>query len=347
MLLPQPNLSCRLYRHSLQRFLEAASRVVCLGSGTLQFFNDEAVAPPSLEAHGITRENARDYAIVGCVELTTHGNSLAWSDAVMFNLVKVLELTINHGVDLLSSKQIELDLGDLTTYRSFSELEVAFATQIDYFADRMVECITAVEAMHELLLPTPFLSSIIDDCITRGLDVTQGGHYNFAGVQAIQVANVADSLATIQELVYNKGTLSAGRLLHALQTNYADDELACVILQNKAPKYGNDVTWVDDLGAKWVNYFADCLQKYRNRRGGIYQMGLYTVSAHVPMGQNVGASADGRRAGEPLADGGVSAMYGRDTSGPTALLHSVARLPFCVHRSAKSARPAKLSSGSA
>ena len=100
------------------------------------------------------------------------------------------------------------------------------------------------------------------------------------------------------------------------------------MLLNKVPKYGNDVPWVDELGAKWVNYFADGLRKYRNGRGGIYQMGLYTVSAHVPMGQNVAASADGRYARDPLADGGVSAMYGRDVSGPTALLHSVSRLPF-------------------
>ena len=100
------------------------------------------------------------------------------------------------------------------------------------------------------------------------------------------------------------------------------------MLLNKVPKYGNDVPWVDELGAKWVNYFADGLRKYRNGRGGIYQMGLYTVSAHVPMGQNVAASTDGRYARDPLADGGVSAMYGRDVSGPTALLHSVSRLPF-------------------
>ena len=100
------------------------------------------------------------------------------------------------------------------------------------------------------------------------------------------------------------------------------------MLLNKVPKYGNDVEWVDELGAKWADYFAQGLRKYRNGRGGIYQMGLYTVSAHVPMGQNVGASADGRRARDPLADGGVSAMYGRDVNGPTALLHSVSRVPF-------------------
>lgn len=328
LLLPQPNLSCRIHRGSPQAFLETASRVVGLGSGMPQFFNDEAVVP-ALEAHGVSHRDAMNYGIVGCVELTTHGNALAWSDAAMFNLVKALELTINHGVDFLTGERLGLDLGDLTTYRSFRELEDAFAAQIDYFADRMVSCVTAVEQMHEKLLPTPFLSAVVDDCLAVGRDVTQGGaHYNFAGVQAIQVANVADSLAAIRELVFDRKLLPADRLLHALQTDYAGEEAVRVMLLHRAPKYGNDVAWVDALGAKWADYFANRLRKYRNGRGGIYQMGLYTVSAHVPMGQNVGASADGRRAREPLADGGVSAMYGRDTQGPTALLHSVSQLPF-------------------
>lgn len=328
LLLPQPNLSCRVYKNSPQELLETAARVIGKGSGMPQLFNDEAVIP-ALEAHGISHADAMNYAIVGCVELTTHGNNLAWSDAAMFNLVKALELTLNNGVDLLSGKKTGLDLGNLTTYRSFEELEAAFARQIDWFSDRMVECVSVVEKMHEKLLPTPFLSSVIDDCMAKGLDVTQGGaHYNFCGVQAIQVANVADSLAAIKELVYDKKSLDAGRLLRALQTDYQDDELCRVMLLNKAPKYGNDVMWVDELGAKWAHYFAERLKRYTNGRGGIYQMGLYTVSAHVPMGQNVGASADGRHAKDPLADGGVSAMYGRDVNGPTALLQSVARVPF-------------------
>lgn len=328
LLLPQPNLSLRIYKDSPQELLEAASRVIGLGSGMPQVFNDEGVIP-ALEAHGVSHEDAMNYAIVGCVELTTHGNALAWSDAAMFNLLKALELTLNHGVDLLTGKQTGLDLGDLTTYKTFEDLEAAFAKQIDYFSDRMVECVTVVEGMHEKLLPTPFLSAVIDDCLAKGQDVTQGGaHYNFAGVQAIQVANVADSLAAIKQLVYDEGRISAADLLHALQTNYEDAPLLRATLLNKAPKYGNDIEWVDALGTKWVNYFADGLKKYRNGRGGIYQMGLYTVSAHVPMGQNVGASADGRYAKDPLADGGVSAMYGRDQHGPTALLQSVSKLPF-------------------
>ncbi|HHT64843.1 MAG TPA: formate C-acetyltransferase/glycerol dehydratase family glycyl radical enzyme [Clostridiales bacterium] len=328
LLLPQPNLSLRIHKNSPQDLLETASRVIGMGSGMPQVFNDEAVIP-ALKSHGVSHEDAMNYAIVGCVELTTHGNALGWSDAAMFNLVKALELTLHNGVDQLTGQKTGLDLGNLTTYKTFEELEEAYAKQIDYFMDRMVECVTQVEKMHEALLPTPFLSSVIDDCLATGRDVTQGGaHYNFAGVQAIQAANVADSLAAIKALVYDEKKLTAQELLDALKTNFENAPLVRSMLVNKVPKYGNDIEWVDQLGAKWVNYFADGLKKYRNGRGGIYQMGLYTVSAHVPMGQNVAASADGRYSQEPLADGGVSAMAGRDTHGPTALLQSVARLPF-------------------
>jgi len=328
LLLPQPNLSLRIHKKSPQELLDAASRIIGMGSGMPQIFNDESVIP-ALKAHGISHEDAVNYAIVGCVELTTHGNNLAWSDAAMFNLLKALELTLNNGLDLLDGKRIGLDLGNLTTYRTFDELENAYAQQIRYFLDQMVSCVDVVEGMHEKLLPTPFLSSVIDDCISLGKDVTQGGaHYNFTGIQAIQVANVADSLAAIKKFVFEDKTVSAERMLNALRTDFAEDEILRVMLINKAPKYGNDIDYVDALGTKWVNFFADELKKYHNGRGGTYQMGLYTVSAHIPMGHNVGASADGRHAKDPLADGGVSAMYGRDTNGPTALLQSVSKLPF-------------------
>ncbi len=328
LLLPQPNLSCRVHKNSPQDFLETSSRIIGMGSGMPQVFNDEAIIP-ALKAHGVSHEDAMNYAIVGCVELTTHGNALGWSDAAMFNLVKALELTLNNGVDMLTGAKTGLDLGNLTTYKTFEDLEEAFSKQIDYFMDKMVDCVSVVEKIHEELLPTPFLSAVIDDCMLVGKDVTQGGaHYNFAGVQAIQVGNVADSLAAVKDLVFNKKILSAEKLLTTLQNDFKDDELTRLMLINKVPKYGNDVDWVDAMGAKWANYFADGLKKYKNGRDGIYQMGLYTVSAHVPMGENVAASADGRHAKDPLADGGVSAMYGRDINGPTALLQSVAKLPF-------------------
>ena len=324
--LPQPNLSARLHAGTPDDLLQAASRVIGRGSGMPQIFNDEAVVP-ALQRVGISEEDATDYAIVGCVELTSQGNALGWSDAAMFNLVKALELTLTGGVDLLDGEQIGPNLGTLESYETYEELEQAFARQIDHFVDHMMPLCEVVDRIHAEVVPSPFLSSVVDDCIREGIDVTDGGaHYNLSGIQAIQPANVADSLAAIKTLVYEQGRVSRSELLAAIRSDFADDEILRQRLLNKAPKYGNDVEWVDQIASRWVAHFAERMTEFTNTRGGPYHTGLYTVSAHVPMGQNVGATPDGRKARQPLADGGMSAVYGRDLHGPTALLKSVSRV---------------------
>ncbi|MGA2765009.1 MAG: formate C-acetyltransferase/glycerol dehydratase family glycyl radical enzyme [Spirochaetia bacterium] len=324
--LSQPNLSARLFEGSPDDLLMACSRVIGRGSGMPQVFSDQAVIP-ALRGVGITEADARNYAIVGCVELTTHGNNLGWSDAAMFNLVKALELTLTGGFCLVDRKPLGLNLGKLTDFHTFEQLEAAFARQIEHFTGRMIRCCDTVDRIHGELLPTPFLSSVIRDCIDTGVDVTRGGaHYNLSGIQAIQPANVADSLAALKKLVYEEKVVTAEEVLRGMETDFESDRILRHRLVNKAPKYGNDVEWVDELAHTWVRVFAEGLRKYTNHRGGRYHTGLYTVSAHVPMGQNVGATPDGRRARTPLADGGMSALYGRDMNGPTAVLNSVARV---------------------
>jgi len=330
MRLPQPNLTARLHKKSPDEFLRECTRIISLGTGMPQIVNDESIVP-ALERSGVSHEDAIDYALVGCVELSTQGNFLGWSDAAMFNMVKVLELTLNNGTDMLTGEPTGLQTGFLTDHDNFGDLEKAYWEQIDFFVERMVRMCDVVERMHQSHLPSPFLSSVIDDCIEKGTDVTAGGAvYNFSGIQAIQAANVADSLQALYELVYEKKLTDRERMLEALRNNFRGYEILRQICINKVPKYGNDVPEVDERGTKWLKYFATSLGKFRNYRGGKYSLGLYTVSAHVPMGQNVAATPDGRLAGSPLADGGVSPMYGRDKEGPTAVLNSVSKLPFDI-----------------
>ena len=325
--LPQPNLSVRLHKNTSHDFMQAAIDVVAKGSGMPQFFNDEAIIQTMIDDLHIEKADAYNYAIVGCVELTTQGNNLGWSDAAMFNFNKVLELTLNHGRCLLTNEQLSLDLGGLDTYQTFDDLQKAFQQQIDIFIEKMMLAEQVVERVHQECLPTAFLSTVIDDCLIKGIDVTRGGaKYNLSGIQMIQIANLADSLAAIKQLVYDEQRILKEELLNALQNNFEGDEIIQTMLLHKVPKYGNDVEWVDRIGAKWAEYFRERMKVYTNYRGGPYHTGMYTVSAHVPMGENVGASPDGRKALTPLADGGMSAVYGRDLSGPTAVLKSVSRL---------------------
>ncbi len=325
--LPQPNLTARLHKNSPSEFIDECSRVIGLGNGMPQIVNDEAIIP-ALEAADMETEDCADYALVGCVEISTQGNNLGWSDAAMFNLVKALELTLNNGVCLITGKQIGLNTGSLESYADYNTLEAAFRNQIDHFIERMVVACEFVESRHQSHLPSPFLSCVIDNCLTNGIDVTEGGaKYNFSGIQAIQVANIADSMAVIKKFVFDEKLISKTAFLEALRGNFMNNEILRQLCINRVPKYGNDVEWVDNIGAEWATYFASQLKKHTNYRGGAYHMGLYTVSAHVPMGQNVGASADGRLALTPLADGGMSPMYGRDKAGPTAVFNSASRMP--------------------
>lgn len=325
--LPQPNLTARLHKKSNDKFLDECSRVIGLGNGMPQIVNDENIIP-SLKAAGIDASDTYDYALVGCVELSTQGNYLGWSDAAMFNLVKVLELTINDGECMITGDQLALRTGPLESFSYFGSFENAFKKQIDYFTDKMILACELVEQKHQAHLPSPFLSSVIDNCLESGKDVTAGGaKYNYSGIQAIQVANVADSMAVIKKLVFDDRKIGKEYLREALIDNFKGNEKLRQFCITSAPKYGNDISWVDDLGAKWVTYFANKLKAYKNFRGGKYHMGLYTVSAHVPMGQNVAATPDGRLSQTPLADGGMSPMYGRDKLGPTAVFNSVSKIP--------------------
>ncbi len=191
----------------------------------------------------------------------------------------------------------------------------------------MVKGCNVVDQVHADVLPSPFLSLVIADCIDRGVDVTAGGaRYNFSGVQGVQIANVADSLAAVRQAVFEEAWLTPQAMLAALRTDFDGQEVLRQRLINRTPKYGNDDDRVDQFASRWGDRYCDLVEQHSTIRGGVYQPGFYTVSAHVPMGANVGATPDGRHAGAPLADGGLSPTAGRDRRGATAVLQSVSKL---------------------
>ena len=322
----QPNLSIRVHKNSPQEFLMAASSVISKGSGMPQVFNDEVIIPGQIN-RGVNPEDARNYAVVGCVELSTPGKALGWSDASMFNLTRILELTFFGGKDPQTGEQIGVKTSALDEMNSFEELEAAYNAQLSHFVPLMVQGGNIVDSIHAEKLPSPFLSLVIDDCIERGLDVTNGGaHYNFSGVQGVQIANVADSLIAVKQAIFEERWMSPRELLEVLRENFHDQETLRQRFIHRIPKYGNDDERVDTFAKKWGDRYSELVAQHSTIRGGVYQPGFYTVSAHVPMGANVGATPDGRFAGEPLADGGLSPTAGRDQKGPTAVLRSVGKI---------------------
>jgi formate C-acetyltransferase len=307
--LPQPNLSVRVHSQTPEQFLRAASYVIGKGSGMPQVFNDEAIIPALINRR-ISIEDARNYAIIGCVELCVPGKFLGLSNAAMLNMARLFEVCL---------KEKE--------HKTLEELEKTIASRLKSSVKLMVEGSNVVDTAHGEILPTPFLSSVIYNCVEKGIDVTRGGaFYNFTGTQAVGIANITDSIFSFNKTVYVDRELSYASFLEILEQNFNNNEVLRKRLLNKIPKYGNNVREVDDFAYKWSNLYNRGVEKYKNPRNGFFQPGIYTVSAHVPLGEVVGATPDGRLKGEPLADGGLSPMRGRDRNGATAVLQSASRI---------------------
>jgi len=322
--LPQPNVSVRLHRWSPKEFILKACECARHGNGMPEFFNDEIIIPGLLNRR-IPIEDARDYAVVGCVEIAVPGRTEANSNPAYVNLAKLFELATNDGVCRLTGKKVGIDTGDPKNFTSFDDVVTAYQKQQSYFIHRLVPLCNLIERVHTEYVPTPFLSILISDCIEKGLDVMGGGaRFNFSSPQGVGIANVADSFAAIKKVVFEDKKITMDTLLAALDNNFVGYEDVYKLLIH-SPKYGNDDDYVDQIANDIGRWYCLEVEKHRNPRGGVFQPGLYPVSVNVPLGKTVGATADGRKARIALADG-VSPSHESEKKGPTGVMKSVAKL---------------------
>lgn len=322
--LPQPNLAVRINRNTPDKFLHIVCRHISKGSGKPHLFNDDVIIP-SLLADGLDMEEARRYTAIGCVEPGVGGKIDAWANASMFNLVKCLELALNDGVCVLSGEQMGPKTGKLSNFDTYEKILKAYEEQVEYFVSHMTICVNAIDIAHQKLMPLPFLSALFDDCVKKGKDVSQGGaKYNFSAPQGVGVADVADSLMVLKQLVFEEKRYTLAEIKDAMQADFEGFPILHRDIQ-AVPKYGNDCDEVDEIAVYVGRQYCDEVVKYANARGGSFKPGLYPVSANVPMGMDVGAMPNGRKSRQPLADG-VSPSAGADMKGPTAVIKSVAKL---------------------
>jgi pyruvate formate-lyase/glycerol dehydratase family glycyl radical enzyme len=332
--LTQPNVSARIHAGTPDRFLMECARTIKLGFGMPAMKNDEIIVPALLEK-GVAPEDAFDYAIVGCVEASVPGK---WGYRVtgmaFLNILKVLELALNNGVDPRTGLCPLPGRGELAGFGSFEELYEAFHEQYMYYARRSFHFDAVADLCLEELAPDAFASALVNDCLARGLTIKEGGaRYDVVSGLQSGISNVANALMALKLLVFERKTLDPQAVMEALAADFSNPG-GEVIRQRLlgAPKWGNDLDEVDALACRVMrNYLAEMAQ-HRNTRhgrgpiGGGYAGSTSNISANVPMGAVVGATPDGRRAGEPIAEG-MSAVHGTDTGGPTKVLRSVSKLP--------------------
>ncbi|NMB17500.1 MAG: formate C-acetyltransferase/glycerol dehydratase family glycyl radical enzyme [Firmicutes bacterium] len=322
--LPQPSMSVRIHDDSSREFLSAAARLVQAGIGMPAYFNDEALFGV-LRNLGCQEDEVYDYAQVGCVEPQVQGTTQGFYNGGFLNLAKCLELALTDGRDSVTGKQVGLPTGNLVAFTSFEQVLDAYRQQVEYFLSLQTAADNLLEKVHGSFAPGSFVSLFVDDCLIKGRAVEKGGaRYNYTGINAVGLANVADALMVVKTAL-ESGTVSMNRLAQALQDDFQEEQLRQYLL-NQVPKYGNDIAAVDSLARIVADIFVDSLIGKENSRGGRFCAGFQSISAHALFVGSVGASPDGRRAQMLLADGGLSAAQGRDRRGPTALIKSAASI---------------------
>ncbi len=322
--LGHPTLAVRLHENSPDVLREACARVIGTGKGQPGIMNDEVMIP-ALMRLGFEASDAYDYSNIGCIEMGNAGTSIGPSSIGFVNLAKCLELALHNGRCSVFKTQVGPETGEASSLAGYAELLEAYAKQVHFAMTQFNRSVSAIERGHEKLRPIPFLSSITDNSVETGLDLTSGGSkYYFAGIEGIGVADVADSLAAIRKLVFKEKRVTMAELIEALSNDFSDNERLRSMLLN-APKFGNDDDDADEIARASSTVFLEEVKKHRDYWGSVYNPGIWSIELAMILGGLVGALPSGRRAGESLTEG-VSPSRGCDRCGPTATIKSVAKL---------------------
>lgn len=323
MKLIQPSACIQLSTENPDEFLRHALNVVKEGFGQPSLFNTDVIIKEFLHA-GKSLEDARAGGPSGCVTISGFGKESCTLTGYM-NWPKILELTLHNGVDPSSGTQVGSKTGGLEAFKNFEQIFEAYVKQLNYFVDLKIKGNNIIERLYAEYLPSPFMSIIVDDCIERAKDYHDGGpRYNVTYIQGVGIGTVTDSLSAIKHHVYANGTLGLEELVKAVDGNF-EEEWTRQMLLNRTPKYGNDDDRADDIAVDVFNAYYDALNGRPNTKGGKYRVNLLPTTVHIYFGRVTGATADGRKAGDPVSDG-ISPVHGADVYGPTAVIKSASKI---------------------
>ncbi len=324
MKLVQPSSNIQLSKKNPDEFLKHAARVIRHGRGQPSIFNADTVIDEMLR-QGKSVEDARNGGTSGCVETGAFGKE-SYILTGYFNMPKVLEITLNNGLDPRTGKLIGIESGDPAQFRAFEDLLNAYKKQLKHFINVKMRGNNVIERIYAEFMPVPFLSVLIDDCIAKGVDYNAGGaRYNTNYIQGVGLGTMTDCFAAIKHNVFDEKKMTMAELLHALSGDFAGQEALRLRLVNKTPKYGNDDPAADELMLKVFEMFYDEVNGRPNTKGGKYRINLLPTTCHIYFGSVTGATPDGRKAKTPLSEG-ISPVQGADRHGPTAALKSAGKM---------------------
>ena len=324
MRLLQPSSNVQISKKTPQKFLKRACEISRTGFGQPSMFNADEVIQELLNA-GKSLEDARWGGTSGCVESGAFGKE-AYILTGYFNLPKILEITLNNGIDPMTHEKLGLETGNPCDFKSYEELFDAYKKQLHYFIDIKMEGNLKIEKLYSEYMPVPFLSIIVDDCIKSGKDYNSGGaRYNVNYIQGVGIGTITDSLSAVKYSVFDKKIVTMKELLKSMKDNFEGHEEILRLVKNKAPKYGNDDDYADDIMKDVFEEFYKEVNGRKSVKGGFYKIDMLPTTCHVYFGSVIGAMPNGRKAKLPLSEG-ISPEKGADINGPTSVIKSASKM---------------------
>jgi formate C-acetyltransferase len=320
----QPSSMVQISKKTPDDFLKKALKIVRTGFGQPSIFNTDAIIQELLN-QGKSIIDARNGGASGCVETGAFGKE-SYILSGYFNLPKILEITLNNGVDLRTGKKIGLETGNATDFESFDDLFSTYEKQVNYFVDIKIKGNNIIERMWAEILPSPFMSLLIDDCIEKGQDYNDGGaKYNTTYIQGVGLGTITDSLTSLKYNVFDNNTFTMKGLLAAIESNFENNESIRNQLARETPKYGNDEDYPDEVMQKIFDVYYNAVNGRPNTKGGFHRINLLPTTVHIYFGSVTKATPDGRKEYQPLSEG-VSPVQGMDIKGPTAVIKSASKI---------------------
>ncbi|MCB2207025.1 MAG: glycyl radical protein [Bacteroidetes bacterium] len=324
MRLLQPSSMIQVSKKNPDRFIKRTARILKTGFGQPSVFNTDAIIQELLN-QGKSITDARNGGASGCVETGAFGTE-SYILTGYFNLTKIFEITLHNGIDPMTGRQIGLQSGDPLAFKSFDELLAAYEKQVKYFADIKIKGSNIIDQLFAENVPVPFLSLLIDDCITNGKDYNSGGaRYNTSYIQGVGLGSLTDILTSIKYHVFDQKKYTIKKLLKAADENFKGaDELRNELINN-TPKYGNDDDYADAQAVSVFEIFHNAVNGRPNTKGGHFRINMLPTTSHVYFGSVTGATLDGRLTKKPLSEG-ISPFQGADRKGPSAVIKSASKI---------------------
>lgn len=324
LLEPKPNI--RIHARTSDRLLSRVVDMLAQAQGSPFLINFDENSMAGLRWQGLPEDELWDYAPVGCLENTLAGCDRSGTVDVNLNLAKAVELALNDGRDVATGKQIGPRTGDPKAFSSFEQFLAAFKTQLRHLLEWIIRVNDMADVGRARWEPVPYLSALVDGCLQSGKDSNAGGaRFNFLTVEGVALATAADSLAAVKKLVYEDRAVDMQQLLDALQANFEGHEALRQTLLNKAPKYGNDDGYADEIARDVSRFWTEEAFKHTSPTGKRYRGGYLSWNYWIAYAPTTAATPDGRRRGQYLSNA-VCPVNGADRKGPTSVVKSVGKL---------------------